>query len=332
MKDVSNRFMEQFRVFLSLTKRHILVFFKNWTTVLFTMMVPVIILVVYVLFLRQMEINTINPIIEEVVSNPSKELMRKVYALADSWMISGVLAVSCITVSLNTNSIMVRDKERGISKDFLSSPISSRMVMYSYFSFNTLITFVVNFIVLCLCLLFLVCYGALMISVLDFFALIGILLLSTMNASFLTFFICSFINRESTLSAMLAIFSAAIGFLIGAYFPVSILPDGIEYLTSFFPGTYSASLFRNYMMSGPMEALAQELIDMGVNAEEILGNLSETFSFDVSFFQWSIPQELQAWILGLFTVLFGGICLLFSYHNFMKLPRLAKKRKKASSQ
>lgn len=322
--------MDQFRVFLSLTKRHILVFFKNWSTVLFTMMVPLIILVIYVLFLRQMEINAINPVIEEVVADPGQELMRKIYALADSWMIAGVLAVSCITVSLNTNSIMVRDKERGISKDFLSSPISSRMVMYSYFTFNTLITFAVNFIVLCICMIYLVCYGALLISALDFFALIGILLLSTMNASFLTFFVCSFINKESSLAAILAIFSAAVGFLIGAYFPVSILPKGIEYLTSFFPGTYSASLFRNYLMSGPMEMLERELVEMGIHADSILGALRETFSFDINFFRWEVPQELQAWILAAFTAIFGGICLLFSYHNFMKFPKLKKKKKTAA--
>lgn len=327
MKTITNRFLDQFRVFLSLTKRHIMVFFKNWTTVLFTMMVPLIILVVYVLFLRQMEISAINPVIEEVVENPDKEMMREIYALADSWMIAGVLAVSCITVSLNTNSIMVRDKERGISKDFLSSPISSRMVMYSYFTFNTIITFAVNFIVLCICMIYLVCYGALLISAMDFFALIGILLLSTMNAAFLTFFLCSFINRESTLSALVAIFSAAIGFLIGAYFPVSMLPKGIEYLTSFFPGTYSASLFRNYLMSGPMEMLEKELLNMGIQADSILGTLRETFSFDINFFQWNVPQQLQAWILACFTAIFGGICLLFSYHNFMRLPKLRKKRK-----
>ena len=129
------------------------------------------------------------------------------------------------------------------------------------------------------------------------------------------------------LSALVAIFSAAIGFLIGAYFPVSMLPKGIEYLTSFFPGTYSASLFRNYLMSGPMEMLEKELLNMGIQADSILGTLRETFSFDINFFQWNVPQQLQAWILACFTAIFGGICLLFSYHNFMRLPKLRKKKK-----
>lgn len=323
MKDLTNKFLFQFRVFLTLTKRHIIVFCKNWTTVLFTMMVPMIILVIYVLFLRDMEIKTIDPIIKEYVQNPSADFMRKIYALADSWMIAGVLAVSCITVSLNTNSIMVRDKERGISKDFLSSPISSRMVLYSYFAFNTIVTFLITFFVLCVCMIYLACYGAFMISVMDFFALVGIILLSTMNAALLTFFICTFINKESSLSAILAIFSAAVGFLIGAYLPTSILPDSIQCII---PGTYSAALFRNYLMSGPMDMLKAAYPEASALAEA----LSDSFSFNLNFFGSDVSQEIQAWILGGFTVVFAAINIAFTYRNYMRAPKKKKQAKKSS--
>ena len=203
MKEAWSKFQFQFRVFLTLTKRHILVFSKNWTTVLFTMMVPVVIFIVYIVFLRNMMIDGIKtalPIFDQLV----EDQQQKIYALADCWMMAGVLAVSCITVSLNTNYIMVRDKERGANRDFISSPISSRMVMVSYFAFNTIVCFVVNFLVLCLCMIYLAAYGAFMIDFVDFLALVGIILLSTMNAALLTFFVCNFINTESTLSSIVA--------------------------------------------------------------------------------------------------------------------------------
>ena len=52
-------------VLLALTKRHFLVFLKNWTVVLFTFLVPLVILLIYVLFLRPLEVNTIDSIIND---------------------------------------------------------------------------------------------------------------------------------------------------------------------------------------------------------------------------------------------------------------------------
>lgn len=327
MKETWDRFRFQSRVLMTLTKRHILVFSKNWTTVLFTMMVPVVILAVYILFLRNMMIESITGTMADVFNKLDLDSQQKIYALADSWMISGVLAVSCITVSLNTNYIMVRDKERGANKDFISSPISSRMVMYSYFIFNTLVSFLINFLVLCACMIYLAAYGAFMIDFVDFLALVGIILLSTMNAALLTFFVCTFINTESTLSSIVAIASAAVGFVIGAYFPASSMPSGIRYVMGFFPGTYSASLFRAYLMGGPMDMAAQMLTEILGPGNSIIENLQTSLSFDMTFFQWEVPLNIQAGVLAIFTAIFAVINLLFTYRNFMKLPKLKKKKK-----
>lgn len=336
MKEAWSKFQFQFRVFLTLTKRHILVFSKNWTTVLFTMMVPVVIFIVYIVFLRNMMIDGIKtalPIFDQLV----EDQQQKIYALADCWMMAGVLAVSCITVSLNTNYIMVRDKERGANRDFISSPISSRMVMVSYFAFNTIVCFVVNFLVLCLCMIYLAAYGAFMIDFVDFLALVGIILLSTMNAALLTFFVCNFINTESTLSSIVAIASAAVGFVIGAYFPATGV---IQKITVFFPGTYSASLFRNYFMSGPLSQVISMLdsldlpgIDISEISEILMGQFGllpepDTFSFVIDFFGNDVPVDIQAWVLAAFTGIFAVLNLAFTYQNFMKFPKLKKAKKK----
>ena len=337
MAETFKRFQEQFRVFLTLTKRHILVFSKNWTTVLFTMMVPVVIFIVYIIFLRGMMIDGIQASLD-IFDQLTESQQAKIYALADCWMMAGVLAVSCITVSLNTNYILVRDKERGANRDFISSPISSRIVMVSYFSFNTIVCFLVNFLVLCLCMIYLAAYGAFMIDFVDFLALVGIILLSTMNAAFLTFFVCNFVKTESTLSSIVAIASAAVGFVIGAYFPATGI---IQKITVFFPGTYSASLFRNYFMSGPLYHVLSMLDSLNIpeaDIQEITNTLltqfglvldSDPFSFMIDFFGMEVPVNIQAWVLAAFTGIFAVFNIAFTYRNFMKAPKLKKKRTKA---
>ena len=48
-----------FHIFFQLTKRHFLVFFKNKIRVFYTLMVPLIILAVYICFLRELELSTV---------------------------------------------------------------------------------------------------------------------------------------------------------------------------------------------------------------------------------------------------------------------------------
>ncbi len=313
-------FQKKMRTLGALMKRHFIVYFRNWQTVLFTMMVPLVIILVYILFLRPLETSAV----EEEIANyleVTDELLNQVNGLVDSWMISGILAVSCITVSLNVNTLMVRDKENGITKDFSSSPIPASVITISYFLFNFCVTALINMIVFFISLIYLYCSGAIMINVTSFFALIGILLLSALAGALLTFFICNFISKESVLAAVVAIFSAAVGFLIGAYLPVSMLPDGVEALTGFFPGTYSASLFRNYFMSYPVEILSAEV------PAEVISALTSYFSFDIQFFAYTVPSYMQVIVIVIFCAIFLVLNLAFTQKYFFRLPESKKTKK-----
>ena len=153
----------QLAIMLTMVKRNLKVYFKNVPIVIFTLMVPLAVLAVYALFLRPMEAQQIRSALEQfnIILKPEQnpddlDFLKKIYGIADCWMMSGVLAVSCITVSLNSNYIMVKDKENDANKDMLSSPISPRTIMFSYFLFNFLVTFLVIFIVFLLCFSFII--------------------------------------------------------------------------------------------------------------------------------------------------------------------------------
>jgi len=329
-----NRYSYQLYGFWSLTKRHLSIFFKNKLTVLFTLMVPVAILLVYALFLRPMEISQIESSLDNTLVQTLKDNgdMKKIYGIVDSWMISGILAVSCITVSLNTCYIQIRDKENGVSKDFISSPISSKTLMFSYFVFNIIVTFVINLVVFLICFIYLAVYGAFLMSVSAFFALFGIILLSTISATLTTFFICSFINSESTMASIVAISSAAIGFLIGAYLPSNMIPESINFVTMFFPGTYSAGLFRNYFMSTPVSKLESLLLSDKyssiANASEIINQLKSSFSFNLNFFGYEVNQGFMVLAIFLFCILFLILNIFFSSKHYLSFNKIIKKNKK----
>lgn len=330
-------------VFYSLTKRHLLVFFKDLPTVFFTLMVPLAVFVVYILFLRQIETNSIKQALNELLSQQQNstltvgtakyaEILKKIYGIADCWMVSGILAVSCITVSMNTNYIVVRDREFGMERDFISSPINSNIVVLSYFAFNVIVTFLVNFIVYLICLMVLGLYGAYLISFVDFLAILGILLLSTISASLITFFLCSFIHTESVMSPMVAIVSAAVGFLIGAYLPSgSLSPKYIEYVTTFFPGTYSVGLLRNFFLKTPLAHLTTTL--KGYGLESLVDSLSKEFSLNIDFFGLEVKSSGMILVLFISIVVFSFLNLFFNNKKFGDISkRFIKPKKKGKKE
>lgn len=324
---------KQTRIFFALTKRHLMVYFKNVPIVFFTLMVPLAILLVYALFLRPMEIGQIKDIIKEYgialdSSNPADaDTLKKIYGIADSWMMAGVLSVSCITVSLNTNYIMVSDKEHDVNKDMLSSPISSKTIMFSYFAFNIIITLIVIFTVYVICLLWLVFYNAFLITAGDFFLILAVLIMSIISASLMNFFIASFIKTDSVLSTVVAIFSAVVGFLIGAYLPNSMMPKSIRTVTAFFPGTYSTAMLRNYFMRNPLEKLAA--LPVFKNNPKFIDELSSMFGFNVDFFGINVQRQTMFLVILAFIGIFLLLNICFTSNNmFNGLVRNVKKLKK----
>lgn len=325
-----------------LVKRHIMVFFKDKSSVLFTLMVPLVVLAVYAVFLRPMEVKQLDGVISSQLGlnfNPDTankevlDLIHKVRGIADEWMISGVISVSCITVSLNTNAVMVHDKETGITKDFSSSPIDPTTTVVSYAIFNALVTFVVNLIVFFVCLIYLWGYGAILPDFVSSLAIIGIIVLSTISATLFTNFICSFINTGSTLASITAIFSAAIGFLCGAYLPASMMPRPVQYLTMFFPGAYSSGLLRNYFMATPFEELHSALLEGSKNGiisassqevNEFVKGVEGSFSLDMDFFGLKVSVSIMALIVLIFIGIFLILDIFFtpdSIQRFFKKSR-----------
>ena len=255
-----------FEQLLSLTKRHLLVFVNSRIRMFFTLMVPFIIFVIYIFFLRDLELMTIEPVLSQYgLSMEDAELKRYVYTLVDSWMLSGIIAMCTITVSLQINTITVCDKENGINRDFASSPVSPHVLIFSYFLANFIITFVVCLVFLVACLIYLAAIGELIMTFTAVVTILGVLIFATVNGVLFTVFICSFVSHDQTMASVITIFSTAIGFLIGAYMPLFMMPEPVQYVCGFVPGTYACALFRFAFMNDTINAMAAYGIGNKVN-------------------------------------------------------------------
>ena len=84
--------------------------------------------------------------------------------LVDSWMISGIIGLSTITVALQANTIIVEDKQNGVNRDFASSPINKNVLIASYFFYNFIVTALVCFVFYVICLIYLAVMGEFLIT------------------------------------------------------------------------------------------------------------------------------------------------------------------------
>jgi multidrug/hemolysin transport system permease protein len=245
-------------------------------------------------------------------------------------MLSGIVAMSTITVSMQINVITVNDKENGINRDFASSPVSNAILIMSYFVANFIITLVVCFVFLVVCLIYLACLGEFMLTFTSIMVILGVLIYSTINSVLFTVFICSFVSRDSTMASLLTIVSTAVGFLIGAYMPLFMLPSWVENLCAFIPGTYVCSLFRYSFMANPISEMTTYLTS-GLNVaggSELMAKLTANFGYELSVFGISLTPSSQAIVVACFTVVLLALNIFAGKKLVTVIGAVGKKIKK----
>ena len=273
----------------ALAVRGIKIFLADKMGVFFSLLAPIIILMLYLLFLGDIQIDALKAQLEGI---PYEE--KTVSAIVDGWMIAGVMAVSCITVTFTSQNVLVKDRENGTLADFLAAPVKRGVIAASYMIFNIIVSAIICLAVLCLAFIYLAITGWYLTAA-DVFAAIGNTLLSIISVSVLaTLASLTFIKTEGAHSGFVGILSAAIGFLIGAYMPVSTFPTAIQYVTLFLPGTYSAGIFRSIFMEGAIAELGFEPVREGIR---------EAYSVNIDFFGKTIGVDIIAIIFVSVTVL-----------------------------
>ena len=112
-----------FYALAGLTKRGIKIFLKDKAGVFFSLLAPLIVLMLYVIFLCDVQLDSLKAYLSgaEVPETLAK-------AFVDGWMLAGVLSVACITVPFSAQSILVIYRESGNMSAMLVSPIKRHNV------------------------------------------------------------------------------------------------------------------------------------------------------------------------------------------------------------
>lgn len=273
-----------------LVERSLKIFLKDKASVFFSLLAPLIVLGLYLLFLGDIQTDGIKAAFEG--ASIEEKLLKN---FVDAWMLAGVVSVACVTVSFSVQGITVQDREKGVLNDMLASPISRGIIDISYLISNFVVTLCICLLVLAVAFVYVAITGW-ALSFVDVVLLIALTIMSVLSASVISTLVGLAFRTSSQHSAFVGIISAVIGFVMGAFMPLSAFPKGVQYVTLFVPATYSAALYRNLFMRGALEKIDAVLPGAG-------DGLKGSFSMELDFFGKTIGADMQAVIFAAFIAL-----------------------------
>jgi multidrug/hemolysin transport system permease protein len=211
---------------LQLTKRNLLLFFRNKAEVFFSFLSVIIILGLYVLFLSDLQVKGIKDTVGDIEG---------VKALVNSWVMAGLIAVSTVTLALGALGRIVTDRENKSINDFLVAPIKRTNVFMSYILSTLTITFIISTVLFVIAELYILSSGGTLLSFIQIIEFMAIIILCVLSSSLLMLFVVSFMKNIQAFSVVSTIIGTLIGFVTGAYIPVGILPEGVQLVSNVLP-------------------------------------------------------------------------------------------------
>ncbi len=287
----------------SLIKRHTKVYFKDKSVFLSSLITPIILLILFMTFLKNVYIDSI----ESAIPNGFEISGKLLNGFAGSWLISSILATSTITIAFCANMIMVQDKVTGAYKDITISPVKASTLSLSYYLSTAFVTAIISYTTFAIGLVYLSITGFYM-TILDIFLTIIDIALLVLFGTALSSIVCIFLNSQGAISAVATLVSSMYGFICGAYMPLSQFGSGLRNTLMLLPGTYGTGLIRNHMMRGALNTLSNE----GLHSEIVEG-LSRSFDATLTFFGHDVSVLAMYLVLGLTTALLIASFVLISY-------------------
>ena len=294
-----------------LIKRNIKMFFKDKGLVLSSLITPLILILLYVTFLKNVYVDSFNSALEQVnMTIDEKYINGFVYG----WLFSSLLAVSGVTVSFCSNLLMVQDKVTGAINDLEIAPIKRTKIAIAYYVASMTVSFVIVLIEALVGFLIMAGTG----WFLSFCDVLQILLGAFLLVNFgtaLSSCIHFFLTTQGQMSAVGTIVSSVYGFICGAYMPISQFGSGLQKVLSFLPGTYATSFIRN----GYERGVLGKLVNVCNFPQEVVDSMAKTFDVNMTFIGNNVPNWVCGLVLGLSVVLFLGIYILLNARKFTRL-------------
>lgn len=282
-----------------LTLRNIKLYFKDKMTFLVSLITPLILLVLFIAFLKSTYEDSILSIIQGFDLDQSL-----IDALTGGWLFSSVLATSCITIAF-CSGMMVIDKINRANIDFMVSPVKKSTLQLSYVLANLFSTFIITFVLLIVGLIYLACVGF-YITFVDILLIVFGIIITSLFGTILANIIWTFSHSQGVVSGVCTLVSALYGFICGAYMPIRTMGQGMQYFVSLLPGTYATVLFRQGFLNSVLNRMRETL------PQGMINGIASGFDVKMSFFGHDVSTLALILVISISTIVLLGVFLFIN--------------------
>lgn len=282
-----------------LTLRNIKLYFKDKMTFLVSLITPLILLVLFIAFLKSTYEDSILSIIQGFDLDQSL-----IDAFTGGWLFSSVLATSCITIAF-CSGMMVIDKINRANIDFMVSPVKKSTLQLSYVLANLFSTFIITFVLLIVGLIYLACVGF-YITFVDILLIVFGIIITSLFGTILANIIWTFTHSQGVVSGVCTLVSALYGFICGAYMPIRTMGQGMQYFVSLLPGTYATVLFRQGFLNSVLNRMRETL------PQGMINGIASGFDVKMSFFGHDVSTLALILVISISTIVLLGVFLFIN--------------------
>lgn len=298
--------------FIGLTKRNVQIYFKDIHSVIFSLLTSIIVFVLYLLFLKGSFVSAIEGSMQGLEAFINAE---DVKMFVNGVLLVGILGSATITIPYNCLTTIVKDRERKVDYDILATPVKRWQIILSYLSAAVISSFLMTSLLLTAGLIILSFLGNMQLSALSILGAYGVILLGCMSSSALFMTVVLFFKSSSAAGAFFGILSAAAGFVIGAYIPISQFSTKIQTLCNLFPASQLCALLRNMLLTGCLNEMNRSI--GGVDNGAFVDAIRQSMTFNASIFEKSLPVNAMCIYIGIFTLL-SLLVMIFLYTRVYK--------------
>ena len=299
------------RGILGFIKRNVLLFFKDWQSILFSLLTSIIVLVLYLLFLKGTFVSAIQRAMEQYPGLASMVPQKDIAMFANLFLLSGILGSAMISVPFSCITVVVKDRANKVDYDILATPMKREQIILAYFISAVLTSILLNSIILAVGLIGIRMQGNMYLNISQVVKAFSVVALGSISASAIFMIVVLFFKTVSACEAFFGILSAASGFVIGAYIPISQFSNEVQTVCNLFPASQITIMLRNILLNGLLEHINTSL--QGVDQGMFVLSLKEYFSFQAKLFNGYLDMnKMLGYILGVILLCIVAQIMIYS--------------------
>ena len=303
------------RGILGFIKRNVLLFFKDWQSILFSLLTSIIVLVLYLLFLKGTFVSAIQRAMEQYPGLASMVPQKDIAMFANLFLLSGILGSAMISVPFSCITVLVKDRANKVDYDILATPMKRGQIIFAYFVSAVLTSTLLTDIILAVGLIGIRMQGNMYLNISQVVKAFSIVALGSISASAIFMIVVLFFKTVSACEAFFGILSAASGFVIGVYIPISQFSNEVQTVCNLFPASQITIMLRNILLNGLLEHIDTSLA--GADQGMFVLSLKEYFSFQAKLFNGYLDMtKMLGYILGV--ILFCIVAQIVIYSGSYK--------------